>query len=168
MTTAYFENHILPLKNQLYRQALWLLKNPQDAEDVVQELMLNLWRKGVSEDIIHIEAYCAKALQNLCIDRLRKQRHMFTKLESGYDEADEETPLVNAIYKDEAKIIDSIISRLPANQQLLIQLRNVEGWPMKKISEVLDMNENAAMVMLSRVRKKIYAEYQKIKSFGNI
>ena len=48
MKTISFQTDILPLKNELFRLALRITQNRFEAEDVVQETMLKVW-KGRSE-----------------------------------------------------------------------------------------------------------------------
>jgi RNA polymerase sigma-70 factor (ECF subfamily) len=48
-----------------------------------------------------------------------------------------------------------IIKTLPEQQQTIIQLRDIEGYDFEEIAEILDMNENAVRVNLSRARKKV-------------
>ena len=40
-----FQNNVLPLKNQLYRLALRITQNAEEAEDVVQETMMKVWNR---------------------------------------------------------------------------------------------------------------------------
>jgi RNA polymerase sigma-70 factor (ECF subfamily) len=51
--------------------------------------------------------------------------------------------------------IHHIIKTLPELQRTVIQLRDIEGYDFDEISGILDMNENAVRVNLSRARKKI-------------
>jgi len=44
---------------------------------------------------------------------------------------------------------------LPRQQQMIIQLRDIEGYDFESIAEILEMNENAIRVNLSRARKRI-------------
>ena len=44
MKTISFQTDILPLKNELFRLALRITQNRFEAEDVVQETMLKVWK----------------------------------------------------------------------------------------------------------------------------
>jgi RNA polymerase sigma-70 factor (ECF subfamily) len=44
---------------------------------------------------------------------------------------------------------------LPQAQQLIMHLRDIEGYDFESIGEILDMSENAVRVNLSRARKRI-------------
>ena len=59
MEKISFRNDILPLKNKLFRLALRITLNSADAEDIVQETLIKVWKKRESWDEIEsIEAFC--------------------------------------------------------------------------------------------------------------
>src|SRR5690242_18787521 len=58
-----------------FRLAYALLRNPQDAEDVVQETFLKLYRTGAWQDIEDEEAFLARATWRMAVDKLPRRRH---------------------------------------------------------------------------------------------
>ena len=63
---------ILPLKNEMYRLALRITLNSQEAEDVVQDVVIRLWQMRERLDgIDSIEAYALRMTRNLALDRSR-------------------------------------------------------------------------------------------------
>lgn len=76
MTSSEFEQLITELKGKLFRFAFSILKNNDDAQDAVQELVLKLWKNKRSLDTSrNLESYCMNALKNYCFDFLRKEKH---------------------------------------------------------------------------------------------
>ena len=72
MTPAEFNTYWLPLGDALYRVALYLLEDKQDAEDAVQDLFLKLWEGSAQlESIKNPKAYAVMMMRNLCLDRIR-------------------------------------------------------------------------------------------------
>ena len=69
MQLKYFTENILPLKDRLFRLALCVLQSKEEAEDIVQEVMLKIW--GCKEEINNPAAYCVTVTKNLSLDRLR-------------------------------------------------------------------------------------------------
>ena len=67
-----FKRLFLPYHRKLYRVAFRLLGNVQDAEDMVQEAYLKLWkrREELPSNIESWEAYCITLTKNLCYDAL--------------------------------------------------------------------------------------------------
>lgn len=76
MDTQAFKNLILPSKNRLYRLALSLLKDADEANDMLQEAMLKLWtnRQKLAE-CQSIEAFAMRMLRNLCLDRIKSKSY---------------------------------------------------------------------------------------------
>ena len=59
MKEISFRTDVLPLKNELFRMALRITLNRDDAEDVVQETMMKVWnRREQWEQIESMEAFC--------------------------------------------------------------------------------------------------------------
>ena len=51
MKELSFQHDILPLKDELYRLALRITQNPAEAEDVVQETLIKVWRRRVKSTV---------------------------------------------------------------------------------------------------------------------
>ena len=68
-----FKRKFLPYHRKLYRAAFHLMGNAQDAEDMVQEAYLKLWKRmdELPTDIANLEAYCVTLVKNICYDALR-------------------------------------------------------------------------------------------------
>jgi RNA polymerase sigma-70 factor (ECF subfamily) len=55
---------------------------------------------------------------------------------------------------------------LPEQQKIVVQMRDVEQYEFAEIAQILQMNETAIRVALSRARKKIRENIAKIHSYG--
>ena len=59
MSLQTFTNEVLPLKDKLYRFALRIVRDTQEAEDVVQDIMIKVWDKRDEwKNWSSIEAMC--------------------------------------------------------------------------------------------------------------
>jgi RNA polymerase sigma-70 factor (ECF subfamily) len=67
---------------------------------------------------------------------------------------------------DSINLINKLINLLPEKQRLVIQLRDIECYEFKEISEIIGMNETAIRVTLSRARKKLRNELIKLHNYG--
>ena len=56
---------------------------------------------------------------------------------------------------------------LPEQQQIILQLRDIEGYEFEEIAEITGINPNAVRVNLSRARKKIRESMTKIENYGS-
>ena len=65
MTIEEFKSEVMPVKNKLYRFALRLLGDSEDARDTVQEILLRLWKKRDKlSEYRSIEAYAMTMTRN--------------------------------------------------------------------------------------------------------
>ncbi len=151
-----FKIKVIPLKGKLFRFAKRLMNSREEAEDIVQEVFIRLWnRREKLDEYRSIEALAMVTTRNLCLDKI-KQRKITTEniddlrgdIDSGY--RDEKPDLTDVVHK-----IHVIIQSLPELQRSVIHLRDIEGYDFEEIAGLLDMNENAVRVNLSRARKKI-------------
>ena len=167
MNNAAFSTFISSVRPKLYRFSLSLLKRHDTAEDVVQEVGLRLWR-GIDRgnQHPHWEAWAMCTAKNLCIDILRKdsrhsQRHI--EMEERFAVATmEQTPQHNLEEKDMYAFICRFIEQLPLQQQMAIRLRDVEGYELAEIAQILECDYRSVRANLSRARKKIREQISEI------
>ena len=163
MKTVSFQNDILPMKDLLFRLALRITLNRQDAEDVVQETMIRCWNKRDSwQDIDYIQAYATTICRNLALDctkRMgRKSKDIAdtdnsTMQQSTDDNSD--NPLRKMIDSDRMKQLESLINQLPEKQKICLQLRDFEEKSYKEIAEMLQITEQQVKTNIFRARQTI-------------
>jgi RNA polymerase sigma-70 factor (ECF subfamily) len=144
-----------------------LLVSTEEAEDATQELFLKLWRnKGKLEEYKNIEAFAMTMTKNYCFDRLKsKQAGNLTLVHSNYKE--KETPLEKKVENnDTINQVHKLIEKLPEQQKIIIQLRDIEEYDFEEICKVVDMKPTAVRVALSRARKTIRQELIKKHNYG--
>ena len=62
--------------------------------------------------------------------------------------------------------MEHLINELPQQQQVIIQLREIEQMEYDAIAKILNMNETAVRVNLSRARKKLRSQMQNLQDYG--
>ncbi|HTX88537.1 MAG TPA: sigma-70 family RNA polymerase sigma factor [Bacteroidales bacterium] len=151
-----FKIKVIPLKNKLYRLAHRLLEDAEEAKDIVQEVFIRLWNMREKLDAYRsVEALAVVTTRNMCLDKLKSKKYHTDKLDNLKTEVEEVMFEERKDLSDIINKINLIIKTLPEQQQTIIQLRDIEGYDFAEIAEILDMNENAVRVSLSRARKKI-------------
>ena len=145
------------MKDKLYRLALRLLFNGQDAEDVLQDVMIRVWAKREEWGRWQsLEAYCMTAVKNSCLDRLRKQQLQIVREEGARDlNSNDKDPQEKMIAKETITQIRKCMDELPQNQQLVVQLREIEGFSYNEIAEILGISLDQVKVNLFRARSAI-------------
>jgi RNA polymerase sigma factor (sigma-70 family) len=158
---------INPFKDKLFRLAKRLLVSTEEAEDATQEILVKLWSKN--ENLVSynsVEAMAMTMTKNYCLDQLKSKRasnlkivhNNFTDREPSLDKKVED--------RDSLNWVEKIINQLPEQQRLIIQLRDIEQCEFEEIAKILEMNETAVRVALSRGRKTIREYMLKTNSYG--
>jgi len=142
------------MKNVMYRMALRLTLNSQEAEDVVQDVMIKLW--GMRErldNVDNLEAFALRMTRNLAIDR---QRMKVNNTENIDDiEADRYVATDTNERREQVESIKNVMLQLPEKQRSAMQLRDFEGYSYKEIAEMLSMSEDQVKINIFRARQYI-------------
>lgn len=168
MTQADFVKLVMPFKDKVFRLAKRLLVSREEAEDATQEILLKLWRnKQKISDYKNVEAFSMTMTKNFCLDRLKsKQAQNLKIVHSNYQDNGHSSLQKQVEARDSVDWVSSIIETLPEQQQIIVQLRDIEQYDFAEISKMLDMNETAIRVALSRARKTIREQLTKTHSYG--
>ena len=156
MQQKEFLNLVMPFKDKLFRLAKRLLVSREEAEDATQEILLKLWSKNETMGRYKsVEAFAMTMTKNFCLDRLKsKQASNLKIVHSNY--TDSNSSLQNQVEaKDSVDWVSKIMEDLPEQQKIIVQLRDIEDYDYSDIAKMLDMNETAVRVNLSRARKTI-------------
>ena len=168
MDAEEFKLRFLPLHTQLYRTAFRLMGNAMDAEDMVQEAYLKLWERR--DDLGHVanmEAYCTSLIRHICIDAFRRKRpEEDSPPPEEFPLTDNEDAATALERQDEAEQLTSLINRLPEGQRTVMTLHDVEGCSYEEIEEATGFTAVNIRVMLSRARKKIREQFERIRNYG--
>jgi len=167
MNQSDFLKVVLPFKDKVFRLAKRLLVSTEEAEDATQELFFKLWRnKEKLAEYKNVEAFAMTMTKNYCYDRLKsKQASNLTLVHSNYKEKD--TSLDKKVeHRDTVNQVHKLIERLPEQQKIIIQLRDIEQYDFDEICKMVDMKPTAVRVALSRARKTIRKELIKQHNYG--
>lgn len=163
-----FKERFLPFHPKLYRIALALVSNKDDAEDILQEAYCKLWSKRTElEDIQNPEAFSVTLVKNMCIDFLRSphaNRHeeQIEKVHMAHETPSPEREIEQA---DELENVKQLIEKLPENQKLVIKLMGLSDCSLREIEEITSFSATNVRTLLSRARKTIREQYLKIKVY---
>ena len=167
MNQNEFVHLITPFKDKIFRIARRLLVSTEEAEDATQEVLVKLWNKKNSlNNYNSVEALAMTMTKNYCLDQLKSKRasnlkivhNNFTDREAGLQQKIEDVDSLNWVEK--------VIDQLPEQQKLIIQMRDIEQYEFEDIAKILEMNETAIRVALSRARKTIREFMLKTHSYG--
>lgn len=156
MEQEQFKIEVVPLRGKLSGCARRLLNDPQDVEDVVQEVFLKMWY--IREELDRYESVEALAVQitkHLCLNRLQAFRYRQEKLSDSAVITADDNPYVALEQKDSVSQVMHIMELLPGLQQTILRMKHVDGFEVKEIAELTGSSPEAVRVNLSRARKKV-------------
>jgi RNA polymerase sigma-70 factor (ECF subfamily) len=167
MNQNEFVKSIAPFKDKLFRLAKRLLVSTEEAEDATQEVLLKLWNKNENlSNYNSLEAFAMTMTKNYCLDQLKSKRAGNLKLvHDNYTNRDPSL-LQKLEDKDSLDWVEKVINQLPEQQRMIIQMRDIEQYEFEEIAKILQMNETAIRVALSRGRKTIRAFMLKTHDYG--
>jgi|SRR6516164_2055556 RNA polymerase sigma-70 factor (ECF subfamily) len=154
-----FDLLILPHLDAAYNLARWLVGNPADAEDIVQEAFLRALRFFDGFRGADSRAWLLKIVRNTSYSWLRKNRP--TQLTDEFDEtihSDEnadESAEMKLLSRAESERVINALEALPLTFREILVLREIEGLSYKEISEVTGVAMGTVMSSLSRARHRL-------------
>lgn len=147
---------LLSVRDTVYRLALGIIGDSAMAEDILQDVYEKVWRaRDTVLNSEHPKAYICRITHNLAIDRLRqRQRERSLSIDkAGADDGNRLTEM-----NDIATLTRRIIATLPPKQQLIIHMRDVEGYEFEEIATIAECDETSVRMNLSRARKRVREE----------
>lgn len=162
-----FMQLITPFRDKVFRLSKRLLVSVEEAEDATQEVLVKLWnKKETLQNYNSVEAFAMTMTKNYCLDQLKSKRagnlkivhNNYTGREAGVQQQTED--------RDSWSWVEKIIDKLPEQQKLIVQMRDIEQYEYEEIAKIMNMNETAIRVALSRARKTIREYITKTHSYG--
>jgi len=163
-----FTEEAMPLLDQLYGGALRMTRNPQDAEDLVQETYLKAYNAFDSfKPGTNLKAWLYRIMTNTYINSYRKKqrRPLVTSAEdvtdsqlytsSSHDSTGLESAEVEALKLMPNSRISEALNSLNEDYRMVVYYADVEGLAYKEIAEVMDIPLGTVMSRLHRGRKQL-------------
>ncbi|MFB0905292.1 MAG: sigma-70 family RNA polymerase sigma factor [Nonlabens sp.] len=156
MNQKTFVKTFKEVQQKMYFLSKRLLTSHEEAADAVQEVMVKLWEKRFKlEEVQNKEAYAMQMVKNYSLDRLKSKQASHLKIvHSNYD--NEERNVEEELERlDKVKLVQQMISELPEQYRMMIQLRDIQRYDFEAIENILNMKSTAVRVGLSRARKML-------------
>ncbi len=160
-----FEELVCRYEGALYRLSWRMLRNAEEAQDVVQETFLRVYRAlGTFDQTRRFSTWILRIATNLCIDRYRRRKEGLISIEAS-EESEERRPIVlvdgDAPPDDRhrrqalAEMLDAQVCRLPPIYRVIIELRYKQGLAYEEIGEVLRVPLGTVKARLHRAHRQL-------------
>jgi RNA polymerase sigma-70 factor (ECF subfamily) len=165
-----FEAAAVPFVDALYNTALRMTRNPQDAEDLVQETYLKAYKYyDKFTEGTNFKAWLFRILKNTFINSYRKRQqeppqNAFDEIEDVFESRvssesssipnPEEDALENVLDEDVQRALDA----LPDEYRMVVILADLEDFSYQEIAEILEIPVGTVMSRLYRARRRLESE----------
>ena len=160
--TSFDELH-RRMNTLLFSIAMGVLNNREAAQDVIQDVFIQIWERAASYDAERGKAstWLITLTRNKSIDRLRALNRR-TRLNSDFEEQgktdvrfDDRDSLTDAVMAERAATIRTAISKLNADQQAAIQLAYFDDMPYPAVAQRLSVPLGTVKARIRRGMKKL-------------
>ena len=152
-----FEDVMLPHLDAAHNLARWLLRNEQDAQDVVQEAYLRAFKSFAGFHGSNGRAWLLTIVRNTSYTLLKKNRAVdLTTFNEEIHAAGHESvsPAMILEHSEDAELIRVAMDELPAEFREILTLRHQEGLSYKEIADIAQIPQGTVMSRLARARAK--------------
>jgi RNA polymerase sigma-70 factor (ECF subfamily) len=150
----WFADHVFVFHQEHRRYALSLVRQQEEAEELVQEAYARLFALEDWAGITNPHAFTMRIIRNLAIERFRRadvvrldQGAMLTSLEIADQDP---TPDVIAIDRSELRHIVRVMQEMPPRMREALHLRRIEGLPPALVAERMNISVSTVETHLVR------------------
>ena len=167
MTRSEFEHIAAQLRQRVLKTGLDFFGNREDAEDVAQETMVQLWRYLEHIDAgRNVEALAVRVAKNCCVSISRKQNKFRTDTAAVADSSlftlhSSLSPEAQLEAKDTQRMLSESIALLKPRERELFEMRQIDGLSTEEIAEQTGIPKPSIRAMVSAARKKVFTELKR-------
>jgi len=153
-----FNDVVLPHLHSAYNLARWLVRNTDDAQDIVQEASLRAFRHFDGFRGGDARAWLLTIVRNTCYRWQRKNRPkqpvgaFDERVRVHADDHDDSTPETLMLQSADRTLVGQAINELPVRFREVLVLRELEGLTYKEIADAMGVPIGTVMSSLSRAR----------------
>lgn len=165
-----FKSVVLPHLSDAYTLARWLIGNPSDSEDVVQDACLRAYRGIDGFANGNARAWVLTIVRHTAYNWLQKNRHNSSLSVDDLEAAEREriderhcdTPETALVAQDRARQLQTAINALPTSFRETLLLRDVKDLTYRQIAAVTEVSIGTVMSRLARARGRVIADMRAI------
>lgn len=140
-------------RDQAWSLARYLLRDPTDAEDVVQEAFIRLWEQREAMSQSRVKPWLLRVTRNLCLDRLRRRRPEDPVQESHL--AGDNCPAAGLQRGETLARLQGAVQALDEPFRSLVLLRDVQQHSYDEVAAMTELTLPQVKTYLHRARRKL-------------
>lgn len=148
-----FSRVIIQNKESMYKTAIVILRNEDDAYDAIQDALIKMYKNiHTLQNVEAFKSWSRKIIINSCYDLLQKNKkivNMNLRLATIYEETREDS------YECEDELV-KILDRIDRDLRLTATLYYYNELTVKEIAQIINIPEGTVKSRLSRAREKLY------------
>lgn len=149
------------------RLAVRFVVDPEIAEDIVQDSLIDFVRVMDRKDIVNIKSYFSVIVKNNCLHYLKNSKHPGFSLESDGELIMENIRILSEEIEDTTgqmndlkKILDSCKEQLPELSVKVFAAKRLEGLSYKEIAKKFGITERRVNTEIQRAQKVFREEFK--------
>jgi RNA polymerase sigma factor (sigma-70 family) len=140
----------------MYNISIRIVKDPMEAEDIMQEAFLSAFEKINSfSGTVSFGAWLKKIVENRSLDFVRKNNPVFVELKDDRITSPSEDDSFQEVIKSYIDRIKEAVNTLPKGYRTILSMNLFEGLDHEEISQVLGIDPNSSRSQFSRARAKL-------------
>ena len=141
----------------MYNTSLRIVKDPQEAEDIMQESFLSAFGKiETYQGKVSFGAWLKRIVINNSLDVIKKRRLFFEELDEDYTQlASQEVEIDEELLANQMELIREGIQKLPDGYRVILSLHLLEGYDHEEIAEILDISSSTSRSQFFRAKQKL-------------
>ena len=160
MADSEFQRDALQHLNALYNFAMYLTRNPPEADDLVQETYLRALRFSHRfQPGTHLRAWLFQILRNTFLTFYRLREREAAIAEDGVPDWDtpmfHDTPLDEGVAMEAHTDLERAMRRLPEEFRTVLLLAEVEGMPLEEVARVMECPVGTVKSRIFRAKERL-------------
>lgn len=167
-----YDRFIRPNEGQMTRVVWRIVRNPEDAEDTLQDALSTIWKKrrlvcGHPNPRALILKICINAAYDMLRKRRRRRKHEKSSTLHLHSQQEDKPDLANPVTASHTSALDQLvqeetegeileaIGRLPRKQAVAVLMRIVKEQPYEVIAQAMGCSESTVRIHVARGRARL-------------